>query len=343
MTAGVGIAGGRLAIKFKTTSRSFVLYSAATLIFVFGTVCLDRLRRVPHLPESGGYVEIESETVMLGGEAANTANALHQWGVSVTLAGNATGHSLESDLLRRVLEERGLPLQNLAPGNPETALAAPVCDVYVTPDGDRTMFGSGFGRMGPGLELEAMPYAAGEWFTAEPNMGEPARVAARMAAKNSMKLYLMDYYRQDAEPIPPGSFWQCSTDWVGVRGNVQKNVRWVREWAERYRCFAILSDGPNGFVAGGFPESGDEVPVRHYPPFPAPAVVDTTGAGDTFRAGMLYGLDRKWALADCLRFASAAGCLKCQYLGATSRVPTVLEIQAHIRDNLGVAAQYGAM
>jgi sugar/nucleoside kinase (ribokinase family) len=58
---------------------------------------------------------------------------------------------------------------------------------------------------------------------------------------------------------------------------------------------------------------------------------------------MLYGLDRKWALADCLRFASAAGCLKCQYLGATSRVPTVLEIQSHIRENLGVAAQYGPM
>ena len=270
---------------------------------------------------------------MLGGEAANTANALHAWGDSVQLVPNSLGSSLESDQLRRMLQERGLDAITIEATQPECDVP-PVCEIFITPDGDRTMFGNGFNRMGPAVPIESIPFRAGDWFTAEPNMGEPAREAARMAAASGMKVYLMDYTRED-EPIAPGSFWQCSTDWVGTRNNVQKNVEWVRKWVEKFGCFAIVSDGPNGFVAGS-----PDHEVRAFPPFPAPAMVDSTGAGDTFRAGMLHGLSQDWPIERSLAFASAAGCLKCQYIGATSRVPSVSEIEAYIARHPSVARQY---
>jgi sugar/nucleoside kinase (ribokinase family) len=109
----------------------------------------------------------------------------------------------------------------------------------------------------------------------------------------------------------------------------------VSDFVGRYGCFAILSDGPHGFVAGS-----KEHAVRLYPPFPAPVVVDTTGAGDMFRAGMLHGLSNDWELPNCLRFAAAAGCLKCRYLGANVVVPEVQEIEALIEQNPAVARQY---
>jgi sugar/nucleoside kinase (ribokinase family) len=89
------------------------------------------------------------------------------------------------------------------------------------------------------------------------------------------------------------------------------------------------TDGANGFVAGS-----RDVGIRHYTPFQVdrPAV-DSTGAGDLFRAGMLFGLDRGWPIEHCLRFASAAGCLACRTLGATSQVPTVQEIETVVRDS----------
>ncbi|HEY0866438.1 MAG TPA: carbohydrate kinase family protein [Fimbriimonas sp.] len=301
------------------------------MVFVFGTLCIDRIRRVPNLPSPGGYVEVEEEILMLGGEAANTATALIAWSSDIRLAGNDLGSGIEAQLLRRLIIDKGLPTELL--GTCEDRVS-PVCDIYITPDGERTMFGLGFSRANPSKALDSLPYRAGEWFTAEPNMGDRAREAARRAAQAGMRLYLMDFIRDD-DPILAGSFWQSSTDWAGFRNNTQKNVRWVQEFVASRGCFCILSDGPNGFVAGS-----PEHPPRAFPPFPAPVVVDTTGAGDMFRAGMLYGLDRGWPIDDCLRFAAAAGCLKCRGLGATSYVPKVDEVEAHIAAHPEVARSY---
>jgi len=206
----------------------------------------------------------------------------------------------------------------------------------VTPDGERTMFGKGFDGALPEIDPSQLPFKAGEWFTADPNMSEASRVAARLAVGAGMNTYLMDFIREE-ECLAPGSYWQSSTDWAGHRNNMQRNVQWVKGWVAKHGCYTVLSDGPNGFVFGG-----PDRPVRAYPPFPAPSVVDTTGAGDLFRAGMLHGLSSGWPLPDCLRYASAAGCLKCRALGGTTDVPSSAEIAAYIEANPDVAAAYGS-
>jgi len=299
------------------------------MILVFGTVCIDRVRRIPFLPESGGYVEIEEQFDVLGGEAANTANALNSWGVESELWGNSLGDGIEADTLRALLNAKGLANRVAATLiTPPT----PICDVLVTPNGERTMIGRGFAAMDPGVDPEGIRYVPGSWFVAEPNMRRAAHTAAWHAFEAGMKLYLMDY--SDPESLPRGSYWQSSTDWFGTRNNTQKNVTWVQDWVAKTGSFAILSDGPNGFVAGS-----PEYPVRAYPPYPAPAVVDTTGAGDVFRAGMVYGLSQGWPIHRCLQFASAAGCLKCRALGATTDVPTIDEIERHIQQHASVTRQ----
>jgi len=301
------------------------------VIVVFGTICLDRVRRVPALPPSGGYVEVDSEELFLGGEAANTANALAGWGADVWLGGNDLGKEPEADLIKAKLGQLTPHSIGIAPYTAHT----PVCDIYVTPDGDRTMIGLGFRDMEPIPDVSLIPMTAGGWLTAEPNMATVSRQVIRAANEAGMRTYLMDFIRED-EPIGPQSVWQSSTDWAGKRGNVQANLKWVRDWVAKYGCFAILSDGANGLVAGGA-----DLPTRYYPAFPSPEVVDTTGAGDAFRAGMLLGLDAKRPIADCLRFASAAGALNCRSLGASANVPTVAEIRDFIALHPEISAAYG--
>ena len=301
------------------------------MVLVFGTICIDRVRLVPHLPQAGGYVEITGETDLLGGEAANTANALKTWNRPVQLYGNPVGMPPDGAHLQELLEAKGL--ENLSDKVVADGNQTPICDIYVTPDGDRTMFGKGFSTMEIGLSVDPIRHLRADWFTAEPNMRNATRDAVTLAHAAGMKLYLMDLL--DSREVPPGSFWQCSTDWAGTRNNTQKNVEWVRNWVAQTGSFAVLSDGPNGFVAGS-----PNHPIRSYPPFPAPVVVDTTGAGDMFRAGMLYGLDQGWDVPDCLRFAAAAGCLKCRAIGATTEVPTVEEIEEHIRLHPQVSRQF---
>lgn len=309
------------------------LASGSPAIVVFGTICLDRLRRVPSLPALGGYVEVESETRNLGGEAANTAVVLRTWGNEVVLTGNGIGDDADGSFLRENLGSYGLEAK-LA-GGLNSPPWTPACDIYITPDGERTMFGLGFSRMEPTVTSESLPLAAGHWFTADPNMERASREAVRIAQSAGMRTYLMDFFRPD-EPISSESVWQSSTDWVGHRNDDRANLEWVEAFVGKWGCFAILSDGPNGFFAGS-----PSHPARHFPPFPSQRVVDTTGAGDTFRAGMLHGLNQGWELPDCLRFASAAGCLSCRSLGATSAVPSQDEIERLILDNPSVAKQYG--
>ena len=316
----------------KATTR----YASPDLIFVFGTICLDRLRRVKSLPAPGGYSEVQDEALMLGGEAANTANALNKWGAEVSLIGNDLGCGPDADLLRQLITDKGLGKTLFEPSRRDQAkpIPTPVCDIYVTPDGERTMFGRGFSTMELDLAVEDLPLQAGHWFTAEPNMDVLARKTAQRAIDLGMKTYLMDYLRED-DPIAPGSFWQSSTDWCGFRNNMQKNVQWVKDLVSRHGCFAVLSDGPNGFVAGS-----PTMSARAFPPYPAPLVVDTTGAGDMFRAGMLFGLNQGWEIPQCLQYAAAAGCLKCRSLGATTQVPPREEVLAYVAEHDQVSRQY---
>jgi len=56
--------------------------------------------------------------------------------------------------------------------------------------------------------------------------------------------------------------------------------------------------------------------------------VDATGAGDAFKAGLIYGLLQGWELRQAARWAVAAGALKVGRLGASSQPPGVEEVTA---------------
>lgn len=301
------------------------------MILVFGTICLDRVRRVPFMPPPGGYVEVTSEQLMLGGEAANTANALKAWGAPFTLAGNGIGDGINGDLLRRELSAHGLkPFEGqVLPGS-----RAPVCDVFVEDSGERTMIGLGFSEMKNTIDPSRLPFQAGEWFTAEPNMGEAARQAVSLAHEAGMRTYTMDFVERD-DPVFPGAVWQSSTDWAGERSNVHANLAVVSKLVSEKGCTAVLTDGERGLVAGS-----PDLEPKFFPAYSVESFVDSTGAGDIFRAGMLYGLDQGWPIKRCLRFASAAGCLACRTLGATTVVPTLTEIEGLISGHADVSNAY---
>jgi len=56
--------------------------------------------------------------------------------------------------------------------------------------------------------------------------------------------------------------------------------------------------------------------------------VDTTGAGDIFRAGFIYATLRGDATADVLRFACAAAAVSCTRRGAINSVPSLDDVNA---------------
>ena len=62
-------------------------------------------------------------------------------------------------------------------------------------------------------------------------------------------------------------------------------------------------------------------------------VLDTTGAGDAFHGGFLYGVLRKMGLEDTLRFANAVAAMNCTALGGRAALPRLSEVEAFLRAN----------
>jgi sulfofructose kinase len=92
--------------------------------------------------------------------------------------------------------------------------------------------------------------------------------------------------------------------------------RAITQMAARGPWFVAVTLGPGGVLASVHGES------CHVPAFRVP-VVDTTGAGDIFHAGSIYGLLQGWPAVDTLRFAAAAAALKCEQLGGRPGIPTL--------------------
>ena len=63
------------------------------------------------------------------------------------------------------------------------------------------------------------------------------------------------------------------------------------------------------------------------PPVKAEAVVDPTGCGDAYRAGLLYGIARGWDWPTCGRLASVMGAIKIASRGGQNHQPSKDEIE----------------
>lgn len=99
-----------------------------------------------------------------------------------------------------------------------------------------------------------------------------------------------------------------------------------RELAERYGCKVVgITRGSEGAIfaaEGRIIQSGSfKVPVA-----------DTTGAGDVFHGGFIYGLLQKWDLPDVIRFAHAVAAMKCMHVGARRGIPTLPEVKKFLKD-----------
>ncbi len=293
------------------------------MIVSYGTLCLDRVHLVPNMPRYGGYVEATEVRPTLGGEAVNTALALRSLGVVSRLQSNPIGRDEAGDTVLKLMEDHRLDPPLIVHG-----YMTPVTDIFVTPDGERTMVGAGFATMDRS-DIALPDVRDASWLTAEPNMPNASRRAVEHAQSAGIKTYLMDFYATEHDTIVSRcDVWQSSTDWVGQRGDTEENLRWVEEHARRFGCATIVTDGPRGLFA-----ASKDFGARAFPALVAPAVVDTTGAGDVFRAGVLAALADGLPLARALLFGSAASACAIGTLGATNGLPTREIVDALMKQN----------
>ena len=100
----------------------------------------------------------------------------------------------------------------------------------------------------------------------------------------------------------------------------------IRKLRQYCRGSIVVTEGLRGSI--GY-EDGDIVRWKAY----RVKNVDTTGAGDAFHAGYIYGLLRGFSMVERLRFGAAVASLKCTRSGGRTGLPTVGQVRRFLKSN----------
>ncbi|HHW93114.1 MAG TPA: carbohydrate kinase family protein [Clostridiaceae bacterium] len=93
----------------------------------------------------------------------------------------------------------------------------------------------------------------------------------------------------------------------------------------------IIKDGAEGCYLFS-DNKNNAVSTRHYPGFPA-SFLDSTGAGDSFMAALMYAVLQGWNVDDALTLANATGAVMVTKFGSGTNAPYPSEINEMLTNN----------
>lgn len=287
-------------------------------VMCYGEIGIDNLIRVPRLPSPEVAVFPQAETYQVGGAAANSAVWLSHWGVGVRLAGNHIGQDDYGSLLVSELRRQpSLDLQYLV--RREDAVT-PFCRVLVTPDGERTFLIFWYPQCEKTRLTRGMLRPCG-YLALDLYGGDERIEAARLAREVGVPTVVGDVIWPDHAALPLTDIATNSAAFIRQTFSGIDVLQHARSLQRLSGGAMITTDGPRAIHV----VAPDQSEFAVMPPRIDP--VDATGAGDVFRAGLIYGLLQGWSLDECVRFGAAAGALSAMKPGAASDPAGVDEVR----------------
>ncbi len=253
---------------------------------------------------SGLQRYVEDGLEVSGGSAANTIAGLASLGGKGAflgkVGGDRLGEAFRADIGAIGVEFRSPP----APAGPETAR----CLVFVTPDAERTMLtflgvSTAFGPDDVDPELigsAAITYLEGYLFDEERAKAAFARAAELAhAAGRKVALSLSDPFCVERHR---GAFRHLVRGHIDILFANEAEITSLYEVESFYEaCRLAGADCAFAALTRGVAGSSIVVDGRisQVAAAPAPLVLDTTGAGDLYAAGVLFGLVRGYGPERC--------------------------------------------
>jgi sugar/nucleoside kinase (ribokinase family) len=291
----------------------------------FGTNAVDYLIRVPEFPRYDTKIEISGYSRQAGGEIASTMAGLQRLGLRTAYAGRFGDDELGESGRSSLLEE-GVDLHYA-----ETAAGTSTQVGFIIIDdttGERTVLWQR--ETGLAYSADDAPIAAaarGKVLHMTPHDTDAciAMAKAARAAGVIVSLDIDNNFPSVGKLLPLVDIFSAAPRLV-TQLTGKKGADALAEIQRRYGCpVACMTLGRDGSIAlcGG--------KVIETDGFEAPGgCVDTTGAGDAFRVGLLYGLLTGAAVDESFRVANAVAALKCRGIGARSALPDKQELTAFL-------------
>lgn len=284
-----------------------------------GLNATDTLIRLPHYPGLGSKVEFRSTDILPGGQVATAVAACQHWGLRTRYVGKI-GDDTAAAIHRAEFERLGVETHLLtAPG-----CASQLAVILVDDAGERTVLWKRDNRLTllP-EELQREWISQARALHLDGHDTAAAVVAAGWARDAGIPVIadLDDLYPGIEDLLGKIDFLITSRDIPGrLTGewDLRKSLPAVRS---RYGCrLTAATLGQEGVLAW------DGSHFHYAPAFRVPPL-DTTGAGDIFHAGFIYGLLQGWPLPRQLDFACAAAALNCTAAGARGGIQSVKNIE----------------
>lgn len=314
-----------------------------TQVLCLGEILYDCLAQ-----EAGTPIDSVSHwTAYPGGAPANVATALVKLGTSAGFIG-CIGQDEAGSALKQLLLEIGVNCQGI-----QEHPTAPTRQVYVlrSPDGDREF--AGFGDLPPDqfadafLQADQLPIplfeqaqflVIGTLELAYPTTRQAVFRALNLANTYNLKILVDVNWRPMFWPDPDEAIplikqlWQ-SVDFIKLS---REEAQWLFQTTESgaiaHQLTSVegvfITDG-NGTISYHLNDFEGKIPAFQM------SVQDTTGAGDSFVAGLvhqlcqkgLYQLKNSKTVKEIITYACAVGGLSTTKSGAISAQPTAKEVQ----------------
>jgi ribokinase len=303
-------------------------------VVVIGSVNLDLVAGVPHIPRPGETVTGGSLERFHGGKGANQAVSVARLGYPVRMIAKV-GDDENGELLRRGLRDAGVDVHGVTP-SPQTPSGAAL--IFTDPAGQNSIV------VVAGANARLLPVDLAKFENLITSAGiillqlevplETVIYVAEMGYRKNIPVMLDP---APARELPPKLLLQLA--WLTPNeveaGALCGNPGQALPPAQVPQCAEeLLSRGPRHVIIklgaqGAYLAARDG--LRQHIPACSVRAVDTTAAGDAFNGALAVGLLQGKSPAEAAAFASAVAALSVTRKGAQPSMPTAGEVEKFLK------------
>lgn len=293
-------------------------------VYAYGVIASSDLHLLSMpFPSPDAYAEIAESHFMTGGEALNSAIVLSRLGVSVQLDGNWIGDSPAGERLLATIGRYDIDTQRLRvePG------FAGVREIVFSDERSRTIFGNYVDLLSTTRKWnipQKADLAKARLVCVDPPFQAESALVGTYAAELGVPFVSIDCpYDQAlasdaAAVIISGEFRNRAYPQVALS-------ELFAAYQQRAQGLVVFTVGDDAILYGR-----RESPIRQFKPYPV-KVIDSAGAGDSFRAGVIYGMLQQWGDCRTIRYAAAVAGLVCASFPGVLNSPTRAEVMRFIQ------------
>jgi len=297
-----------------------------------GLNATDTLIPVAHYPSRGSKVEFRSAKVLPGGQVATAMIACQQWGLRARYIGKV-GDDIAAELHRSEFARLGVEAHLFtAPGCPSQQAF-----ILVDDGGERTVLWKRDDRLTlrpEELQRDWIVHSRALHLDGHDTAAASTAAGWARAAGVPVIADLDELYPGVEKLLQRVDYLITSRDIPGrltEEPDLRKSLPALRErFGSRLTAATLGEEGVLAWDGKRF----------HYAAAFCVQTVDTTGAGDIFHAGFIYGLLQGWPLQRQLDFACAAAALNCTAIGARDGIQSVDSIERLIATGARHAQAY---